>query len=29
MVHASTFGQPVKVVPVSSMPGLVAVRRVA
>jgi peptidoglycan DL-endopeptidase CwlO len=29
MVHASTYGQPVKVVPVSSMPGLVSVRRVA
>jgi cell wall-associated NlpC family hydrolase len=27
MVHASTYGQPVKVVPVSSMPGLVSVRR--
>jgi cell wall-associated NlpC family hydrolase len=29
MVHASTYGQPVKVVPVSSMSGLVSVRRVA
>jgi cell wall-associated NlpC family hydrolase len=29
MVHASTYGQPVKVVSVSSMPGLVSVRRVA
>jgi cell wall-associated NlpC family hydrolase len=29
MVHASTYGVPVKVVPVSSMPGLVSVRRVA
>ena len=29
MVHASTYGTPVKVVPVSSMPGLVSVRRVA
>jgi peptidoglycan DL-endopeptidase CwlO len=29
MVHASTCGVPVKVVPVSSMPGLVSVRRVA
>jgi cell wall-associated NlpC family hydrolase len=29
MVHASTFGVPVRVVPVSSMPGLVSVRRVA
>jgi cell wall-associated NlpC family hydrolase len=29
MVHASTYGQPVKVVPVSAMPGLVSVRRIA
>jgi cell wall-associated NlpC family hydrolase len=29
MVHASTYGQPVRVVSVSSMPGLVSVRRVA
>ena len=29
MVHASTYGQPVKVVPVSSMSGLVSVRRIA
>jgi cell wall-associated NlpC family hydrolase len=28
MVHASTYGEPVKVVPVSSMPGLVSVRRI-
>jgi len=28
MVHASTYGQPVKVVPVSSMQGLVSVRRI-
>ena len=29
LVHASTYGQPVRVVPVSSMSGLVAVRRIA
>ncbi len=29
MVHASTYGQPVQVVPVSSMSGLVSVRRIA
>ena len=28
MVHASTYGQPVRVVPVSSMSGLVSVRRI-
>jgi cell wall-associated NlpC family hydrolase len=28
MVHASTYGQPVKVVPVSSMSGITSVRRV-
>jgi cell wall-associated NlpC family hydrolase len=29
MVHASTYGEPVKVVPVSSMPGFHTVRRIA
>ncbi len=29
MVHASTYGQPVKVVSVDSMDGIVAMRRIA
>jgi cell wall-associated NlpC family hydrolase len=29
MVHASTYGQPVKVAPVDSMPGYASARRIA